>query len=135
MRAVCLGGGPVGLYFAISLKRRHPAHEVEVIERNQPDETFGWGVMLSDETLSNLQANDAESAALIRESFAYWDDIAVHYRGATVRSGGHGFSGIGRKRLLNILQERARALGVKLQFETEAGEVSAYADYDLIVGA
>src|SRR6187399_657787 len=135
MRAVCLGGGPGGLYFAISLKRRDPAHEVVVIERNRPDDTFGWGVVLSDETLANLEANDAESAALIRESFVYWDDIAVHYRGETVRSGGHGFSGIGRKRLLNILQERARALGVKLQFETEAADVSAYADYDLIVGA
>ncbi|MET0874102.1 MAG: FAD-dependent monooxygenase, partial [Pseudolabrys sp.] len=135
MRAVCLGGGPGGLYFAISLKRRDPAHEVVVIERNRPDDTFGWGVVLSDETLANLEANDAESAALIRESFVYWDDIAVHYRGETVRSGGHGFSGIGRKRLLNILQERARTLGVKLQFETEAVDVSAYADYDLIVGA
>src|SRR6476469_794138 len=135
MRAVCLGGGPVGLYFAISLKRRDPAHEVVVIERNRPDDTFGWGVVLSDETLANLEANDAESAALIRESFVYWDDIAVHYRGETVRSGGHGFSGIGRKRLLNILQQRARALGVKIEFEAEAKDVSAYADYDLIVGA
>src|SRR5689334_21843816 len=135
MRAVCLGGGPGGLYFAISLKRRDPAHEVVVIERNRPDDTFGWGVVLSDETLANLQANDPESAALIRGSFVYWDDIAVHYRGKIVRSGGHGFSGIGRKRLLNILQQRARALGVKLEFETEAKDVSAYADYDLIVGA
>src|SRR6476660_3664452 len=135
MRAVCLGGGPGGLYFAISLKRRDAAHEVVVIERNRPDDTFGWGVVLSDETLANLEANDAESAALIRESFVYWDDIAVHYRGETARSGGHGFSGIGRKRLLNILQQRARALGVKIQFETEAKDVSAYADYDLIVGA
>src|SRR5580765_8145116 len=135
MRAVCLGGGPGGLYFAISLKRRDPAHEVVVIERNRPHDTFGWGVVLSDETLANLEANDAESAALIRESFVYWDDIAVHYRGETVRSGGHGFSGIGRKRLLNILQERARTLGVKFQFETEAADVSAYVDYDLIVGA
>jgi len=135
MRAVCLGGGPGGLYFAISLKRRDPAHEVVVIERNRPDDTFGWGVVLSDETLANLQANDPESAALIRESFVYWDDIAVHYRGKTVRSGGHGFCGIGRKRLLNILQQRALALGVRLEFETEAKEVSAYADFDLIVGA
>jgi anthraniloyl-CoA monooxygenase len=135
MRAVCLGGGPGGLYFAISLKRRDPAHEVVVVERNRPDDTFGWGVVLSDETLANLQANDPESAARVRESFVYWDDIAVHYRGQTVRSSGHGFSGIGRKRLLNILQERALALGVRLEFETEAKDVSAYADYDLIVGA
>src|SRR4029079_7571181 len=135
MRAVCLGGGPGGLYFAISLKRRDPAHEVVVIERNKPDDTFGWGVVLSDETLANLEANDAESAALIRESFVYWDDIAVHYRGETGRSGGHGFSGIARKRLFYSPHARARELGVKLQFETEAADVSAYADYDLIVGA
>src|SRR6476660_7665735 len=135
MRAVCLGGGPGGLYFAISLKRRDPRHEVVVIERNRPNDTFGWGVVLSDETLANLQANDPESAARVRESFVYWNDIEVHYRGETARSGGHGFSGIGRKRLLKILQERALSLGVKLEFETEAKDVSAYADYDLIVGA
>src|SRR5215813_5459263 len=135
MRAVCLGGGPGGLYFAISLKRRNPAHEVVVVERNRPNDTFGWGVVLSDETLANLHANDPESASRVRESFVYWDDIEVHYRGKAVRSGGHGFSGIGRKRLLNILQERALALGVKLEFETEAKDVSAYADYDLIIGS
>src|SRR5215472_3160494 len=135
MRAVCLGGGPGGLYFAISLKRRDPTHDVTVIERNRPNDTFGWGVVLSDETLANLHANDQESAARIRESFVYWDDIEVHYRGKTVRSGGHGFSGIGRKRLLNILQERALSLDVKLDFETEAKDVSAYADYDLVVGS
>ena len=135
MRAVCLGGGPGGLYFAIALKLRDPTHEVVVVERNRPNDTFGWGVVLSDDTLANLKANDPESAASIRESFVYWDDIAVHYRGETVRSGGHGFSGIGRMRLLNILQERALSLGVKLEFETEAKDVSAYTDYDLIVGA
>src|SRR6476660_5283648 len=135
MRVACLGGGPAGLYFAISLKRRDPRHEVVVIERNRPDDTFGWGVVLSDETLANLQANDPESAARVRESFVYWDDIEVHYRGKTVRSGGHGFSVIGRKRLLKILQERALSFGVKLQYETEAKDVSDYADYDLIVGA
>src|SRR6185437_9471515 len=111
MRAAVLGGGPGGLYFAISLKLRDPAHEVVVIERNRPGDTFGWGVVLSDETLANLELNDRESADLIRASFAYWDDIAVHYRGTVVRSGGHGFCGISRQRLLAILQERARALG------------------------
>ena len=135
MRAVCLGGGPGGLYFAISLKRRDPKHEVVVIERNRPNDTFGWGVVLSDETLANLQANDPESAARIHESFVYWNDIEVHYRGKVERSGGHGFSGIGRQRLLNVLQERALSLGVKLEFETEAKDASAYADYDLIVGS
>ncbi len=135
MRAACLGGGPAGLGFAISLKRRDPSHDVTVIERNRPNDTFGWGVVLSDETLANLEKSDPESAALIRASFAYWDDIVVHYRGRAIRSGGHGFCGISRKRLLNILQGRARALGVDLRFETEFGDPHAYADYDLIVGA
>lgn len=135
MRTVILGGGPGGLYFAISLKLRNPAHEVVVIERNRPDDTFGWGVVLSEDTLGNLDANDPVSAAAIRSSFVYWDDVAVHYRGAVMRSGGHGFSGIGRMRLLNILQERARSLGVDLRFETEAQSLDAYKDYDLIVGA
>ena len=136
MRTAILGGGPGGLYFAISLKLRDPAHEVVVIERNRPDDTFGWGVVLSDETLDNLAANDAESAEAIRHSFAYWDDIAVHYRGTVVRSGGHGFCGIARKRLLHILQDRARELGVELRFETEAEDPEVYRrDYDLIVGA
>ena len=85
MRAVCLGGGPAGLYFAISLKRRDPSHEVVVVERNRPNDTFGWGVVLSDETLANLEKNDPESAKLIRDDFVYWDDIVVHYRGKAVR--------------------------------------------------
>ena len=135
MRTVILGGGPGGLYFAISLKLRNPVHEVVVIERNKPDDTFGWGVVLSEDTLGNLDANDSVSAAAIRNSFVYWDDVAVHYRGAVMRSGGHGFSGIGRQRLLNVLQERARSLGVDLRFETEAKSLEAYKDYDLIVGA
>ena len=135
MRTVILGGGPGGLYFAISLKLRNPAHEVVVIERNKPDDTFGWGVVLSEDTLGNLDTNDSVSAAAIRNSFVYWDDVAVHYRGAVMRSGGHGFSGIGRQRLLNVLQARARSLGVDLRFETEAQSLDAYKDYDLIVGA
>src|SRR6185503_2594405 len=106
------------------------------IERNRPDDTFGWGVVLSDETLSNLAGNDPVSAKTIRDNFAYWDDIAVHYRETVQVSGGHGFCGIGRRRLLNILQDRARALGVKLRFETEAEPVDHYAArYDLVVAA
>ena len=135
MRAAILGGGPGGLYFAISLKLRDPAHEIVVVERNRPGDTFGWGVVLSDETLDNIDDNDAESAAAIRGSFAYWDDIAVHFRGTVTRSSGHAFCGIGRKRLLNILQERARALGIELRFETEVTDLDAYKDYDLVVGA
>ena len=135
MRVACLGGGPAGLYAAISLKLRDPGHEIVVVERNRPDDTFGWGVVLSDETLDNLQVNDPISAERIREHFAYWDDIAVHYRGTKTVSTGHGFCGIGRKKLLNILQERARELDIALRFETETESTSNLADYDLIVAA
>ncbi|WP_415254724.1 bifunctional salicylyl-CoA 5-hydroxylase/oxidoreductase [Sulfitobacter sp.] len=134
MRAICLGGGPAGLYFAISLKLRQPDADVTVLERNKPDDTFGWGVVLSDETLDNLEQNDPVSAAEIRSHFAYWDDIALHHKGQVITSSGHGFCGIGRKKLLMILQDRARALGVNLQFETEVKLASAYMDdYDLVV--
>ncbi|MEI2384424.1 bifunctional salicylyl-CoA 5-hydroxylase/oxidoreductase [Breoghania sp. JC706] len=136
MKVACLGGGPAGLYFAISMKLRDPAHEVVVIERNKPDDTFGWGVVLSDETLDNLAANDAPSAEAIRAHFAYWDDIAVHYRGTRTLSTGHGFCGIGRKQLLILLQQRARELGVEMRFETEVESAADYAaDFDLVVAS
>src|SRR6266852_4871036 len=135
MRIACLGGGPAGLYSAIAMKRRQPGHEIVVIERNRPYDTFGWGVVLSDETLVNLNASDPESAEAIRGAFVYWDDIAVFYRGSVTRSSGHGFCGIGRKRLLNILQDRARALGVTLQFESEVENADNYRGYDLVVAA
>jgi anthraniloyl-CoA monooxygenase len=133
LKVAVLGAGPAGLYFAISMKRRNPAHEITVFERNKPDDTFGWGVVLSAETLDNLAANDAVSAAWIRDYFAYWDDIAVIHKGVRTVSTGHGFCGIGRKRLLNILQDRARALGVELQFETEIEGLEPYKGCDLIV--
>jgi len=134
MRIACLGGGPAGLYFAISAKLRDPAHEITVIERNRADDTFGWGVVLSDETLQTLTANDAPSAAAIRSHFAYWDDIALHFKGERLVSSGHGFCGIGRKQLLLLLQDRARELGVDLRFETEIGSAEDYRrDYDLVV--
>ena len=136
MKVAVLGGGPAGLYFAISMKLRDAAHDVTVIERNKPDDTFGWGVVLSDETLDNLAANDPVSAAWIREHFAYWDDIAVVHKGVRTVSSGHGFCGIGRKQLLVLLQKRARELGVDLAFETEAREPQFYMDaYDLVVAA
>ena len=135
MRVACLGGGPAGLYFAIAMKLRDAGHEIVVVERNRPYDTFGWGVVLSDETLANLRAADPASAEEIRRAFVYWDDIAVFYRGTVTRSSGHGFSGIGRKRLLNILQDRARALGVELRFETEIDGLEPYRGYDLVVGA
>ncbi len=136
MRIACLGAGPAGLYFAISMKLRDPLNEVIVIKRNRADDTFGWGVVLSEETLENLVKNDPISAARIKENFAYWADIALHYRGERIVSSGHGFCGIGRKRLLILLQERARDLGVKLQFETEIESAEAYrADHDVVVAA
>jgi anthraniloyl-CoA monooxygenase len=135
MRVACLGGGPAGLYFAIAMKLRDRRHEVVVIERNRSYDTFGWGVVLSDETLANLQRADPESASAIEREFVYWDDIAVFYRGTATRSSGHGFCGIGRRRLLNILQNRARSLGAELRFETEADGLDAYREYELIVAA
>lgn len=136
MRVACIGGGPGGLYFAISLKLRNPQAEIVVFERNRPDDTFGWGVVLSEETLQNLHENDASSAALIREHFAYWDDIALVHRGQKLVSSGHGFCGIGRKRLLLILHQRAKELGVDLRFETEPESAAALAsDFDVVVGS
>ncbi len=133
MRIAVIGAGPAGLYFAISARLRNPAHEITVFERNREGETFGWGVVFSDQTLENLQANDPLSAAAISGEFAHWDDIAVHIRGQTVRSSGHGFIGIGRKRLLEILAGRARELGVELRFEEELAELPG--GYDLVVAA
>lgn len=136
MRIACLGAGPSGLYFAISMKLRNPQAEITVIERNKPDDTFGWGVVLSDETLDNLEVNDAISAKSIRDHFAYWDDIAVHYRGEKMLSTGHGFCGIGRKQLLLILQARARELDINLVFETEIDDIAEYSkQYDLVVAS
>ena len=119
MKIVCAGGGPAGLYFAISMKMRDPNHDITVVERNRPTDTFGWGVVLSDETVDGLAENDPVTAAQIRKEFAHWDDIDVHFKGEVITSGGHGFCGIGRLRLLNILQDRCRELGVNLVFETE----------------
>jgi anthraniloyl-CoA monooxygenase len=136
MKIACLGGGPAGLYFAISMKLRDAAHDITVYERNRPDDTFGWGVVLSDETLANLAANDPVSAAAIRDNFAYWDDIAVNYRGERIVSTGHGFCGIGRRQLLLLLQERARALGVNLRFQTEIDGAAEFArTHDLVVAS
>ena len=135
MKIVCIGGGPAGLYFAISMKLRDSAHDIEVVERNKPDDTFGWGVVFSDQTLAKLQQNDAASAQRILSSFAHWDDIDVHFKGETITSGGHGFCGIARVKLLNILQERARELGVKLTFEKEVKCLEPYKDADLIIAS
>lgn len=135
MKILCLGGGPAGLYFAISMKLRNPEHAVTVLERNRANDTFGWGVVLSDDALSRMQKNDPQSTDAIRNHFVYWDDIAVVHNGVRTVSGGHGFAGIGRKQMLSLLQERAAALGVAMQFETEFKSASDYrGDYDLVVG-
>ena len=135
MRIVCVGGGPAGLYFAIQMKRRDPSHRITVIERNRPYDTFGWGVVFSDETLRNLAGADPPSKQEILDSFAHWDDIDIHFKGRTITSGGHGFCGIERKHLLNILQHRAESLGVELVFERDVEDLAEFADAELIVGA
>ncbi len=136
MRIACVGGGPAGLYFAISMKLREPTHEIEVFERNRAGDTFGWGVVFSDQTVQNLMANDPVSARVISDEFAHWDDVEVSIRGEAILSSGHGFIGIGRKRLLQILQERAQTLGVVLHFEHESSDdLADYADYDLVIAA
>jgi len=136
MKIACIGGGPAGLYFAISMKLRDPAHEVRVFERNPRGVTFGWGVVFSDQTVENLMANDPKSARVIADEFAHWDDIEVHLRGECVRSSGHGFIGIGRMRLLEILQERATELGIELSFESECDpDDPQWAEYDLVIAS
>lgn len=136
MRVACLGGGPAGIYFAISMKLRDPSHEVHVFERNRAGDTFGWGVVFSDQTLANLTANDPVSAASISSSFAHWDDIEVTLDGKSETSSGHGFIGIGRLKLLQILQARAAELGVIMHFEREfTDDLAQFADFDLVVAA
>jgi anthraniloyl-CoA monooxygenase len=133
MKAVCIGGGPGGLYFGISMKLRNPEHQIIVLERNRKNDTFGWGVVFSDQTMERLQENDPQSADCVLDQFAHWDDIDVHYQGRVIRSGGHGFCGLGRQRLLNLLQKRAVELGVELRFEQEASDIDRFSDADLIV--
>ncbi|MGQ2910003.1 MAG: bifunctional salicylyl-CoA 5-hydroxylase/oxidoreductase [Aliihoeflea sp.] len=136
MKIAMLGAGPAGLYFAISMKLRDAAHDITVYERNKADDTFGWGVVLSDETLDNLADNDAKSAAAIREHFAYWDDIAVIHKGVRTVSTGHGFCGIGRKKLLTLLQERARDLDIKLEFQSEIADPRPFMEsHDLVIAS
>ena len=134
-RIVCLGGGPAGLYAAILLRKAFPAARIEVCERNRPDDTFGWGVVFSDQTMENFRAADAPSQAAIVGSFHHWDDIDIHFAGRRFVSGGHGFCGISRKRLLAILQERAAELGVRQHFEHEVDSETGLEDADLVIAA
>jgi anthraniloyl-CoA monooxygenase len=135
MRIVCIGGGPAGLYFALLMKQQNTAHHITVVERNKPYDTFGWGVVFSDATLVGMRQCDGASADAIEVAFNHWDDIELHFKGQRIRSGGHGFVGIGRKKLLNILQARCEAVGVELVFECEADSDADYPDADLVVAS
>ncbi len=135
MNIVCIGGGPAGLYFGLLMKLQNPAHDITVVEQNKPYDTFGWGVVFSDATMDNMRVWDPVTAAEIARSFNHWDDIELEFKGEVIRSGGHGFVGIGRKKLLNILQQRCEQLGVKLVFETHADSDAAYPEADLIIAS
>jgi anthraniloyl-CoA monooxygenase len=135
MKIVCIGGGPAGLYFGLLMKKLDPAHDITVVERNRPYDTFGWGVVFSDATMDNMRRWDAATADEIEQAFSHWDDIELHFKGRVIRSGGHGFVGIGRKKLLNILQARCESLGVRLVFEREVDSDLDFPDADLIVAS
>ncbi len=135
MRIVCVGGGPAGLFFSILMRLRDDAHEVTVLERNPPGATYGFGVVFSDATLEEIAAGDPPSYAEITRHFHHWDDIDIHYRGELLRSTGHGFSGLARSTLLEILSARARELGVDLQHGVDVTDPSPWEDADLLVAA
>ena len=138
MKILCIGGGPAGLYFSLLMKQQDPLHQIIVVERNRPYDTFGWGVVLSDQTLDNLRGADPHTAQLIGDAFNHWDDIEVFFKGRSIRSTGHGFSGIGRKHLLNILQQRCEELGVQLVFETDVADDQTLAEQykaDLVIAS
>lgn len=135
MKISIIGGGPAGLYFAILMKKAQPGLDITVLERNRPDDTFGFGVVFSDQTLDIFGRYDAESHQAILDNFSYWDDIEIQFKGETVRVGGNGFCGCSRQTLLSLLQSRAEGLGVTVRFQTEVDDLGAFADSDLIVAA
>ncbi len=135
MRIVCVGGGPAALYFSILMKKAFPAAAITVLERNKPDDTFGWGVVFSKDTMGNLEEADPESYTSICKNFAYWDDIETWVGGACVASTGHGFCGLSRRRFLMLLHERCRDLGVRLEFERDVRSLADAPRADLIVAA
>ena len=135
LRITCVGGGPGGLYFALLMKRADPRHEVTVLERNRPGDTFGFGVVFSDATMAGIADADSEAFAGIARHLVHWDDIAIHYGGELIRSTGHGFSGMSRHTLLSVLQQQAGEAGVRLEFEREVNDLADLGDADLVVGA
>jgi len=135
MRIDVIGGGPAGLYSAILLKKSFSDAQIEVVERNRADDTFGFGIVLSDETLGNLRAADPESHADIAANFAYWDDIFVQYQGRVMKSSGHGFSGIRRLTLLEILQRRAAQLDIPVRYQTDDEGLESHRGADLVLAA
>jgi anthraniloyl-CoA monooxygenase len=135
MKIAVVGGGPGGLYFAILMKKAGPSNDITVYERNRHDDTFGFGVVFSDETLEHFRDYDEETYRAITDAFAYWEEIDFHFGGQVVRATGHGFSGLERKKLLLILQQRALKLRIKLEFGAEISDLSRLQDADLIVGA
>ena len=135
MKVTIIGGGPGGLYFALLAKKAWPRWDITVYERNRPDDTFGFGVVFSDQTLDTFKAYDPVTYERIRRRFAYWGDVDVVYKGRVMRSGGNGFCGCSRNALLAILQDRCRELGVQIRFQTEVEDLGPFADSDLIVAA
>lgn len=138
MKILCIGGGPAGLYFALLMKKNNPEHQITVIERHRPYDTFGWGVVFSDNTFDHIRAADEVTGRLICQAFQHWDQVHIEFKGSRITSRGHGFCAIGRKRLLNILQERCEDLGVRLIFEKDVADDSALAlqhQADLVIAS
>ena len=136
MKVNVIGGGPAGLYFSILYKKAWPQAQITVYERNRPDDTFGFGVVFSDQTLETFQKYDLESYRSITENFAYWDDIEIHFKGTVHRIGGNGFCGCSRATLLRLLHQRAQALGVEIKFQHDVADIAgALRDADLVIGS
>ncbi len=135
MRIASIGGGPGGLYSSILFKQAFPEAEITVFEQNRPDDTFGWGVVFSDETLSNFEPHDKKTHDAIIDQFIYWSEIDTFFRGECITSTGHGFCGMSRRKLLQIFQERCLELGVTIHFETRVEDFSLFDDYDLVLAA
>jgi anthraniloyl-CoA monooxygenase len=135
MRITCVGGGPGGLYFAVLMKKADPRHQIRVVERNRPDDTFGFGVVFSDATMAGIADADSEAYQELARHLVHWDDIEVHYRRQQITSTGHGFSGMSRHTLLRVLQEQACSAGVELLFEHDISTLEEWRDADLLVAA